>query len=169
MNALWFRYKIRCISAVLYLLLVASAMSGCRKNYPDPATLYPECIGTRDSLNPYHPPAGYSVTMSGRDTFSIKLIFTNYTHTILPTYRWPVWTLWVRSTIGNETRYYKGICNPSTGTDKWYGVSGLLYKGEYASCDFVFDKLTCTETEGSCMVVRAATFDSLDYQFTGKK
>jgi hypothetical protein len=169
-NTLRLKYWIEKLIALSCMVFLAVFLVGCSKYHQDPSLQFPECIGTKDSLNPYHPSASYSVAMHGKDTINIKMIFTNYTNTIFPTFRWPMWHLWVASTFGTETRYYEGTCNPVSGeTDRWYGTSGLLYKGEYASCDFLFDKLTCTETEGSCTVVPIFTFDSLDYHFSGKK
>jgi hypothetical protein len=150
-------------------LCLAFLLPGCSSFLHNSPNDDPVCIGTVDSLNPYHPPAGYIVTLQGADTLTIKMFFTNYTETLLH-YFTPVWRLWVSSTNGTELRYYEGYCNPSNdNTDKWYGSSGMTYKGDYATLNFIFDKLTCTETEGSCKLFPAATSDSLNYHFKGKK
>lgn len=149
-------------------LVLGALLTGCGK-YREEVVKFPECVGIRDSFNPYHIVDPYLVTFRGPDTLAVRLIFTDYNESPITTDRWPKWNMWVvNASVPDTVRYYKGYCNKNYETDKWYGVSGIYLHGQYSSCYFDFEKFTCTEVSGTCLTI-SINQDSLDYIFTGTK
>jgi hypothetical protein len=139
----------------------------CEDKNKDSSSQFPECVGIRESFTPYHVITPYFVTLTGKDTLKVQMIFTDYSPTSLFSYT--SWHMWIAKDSLTITTYYDGYCSQHYSTGKWYGDSGLKYYGQYASCSFEFEIFTCKLVTGTCLIMRSQIPDTLSYHFTGKK
>ncbi len=154
---------------ILSILLFLAVLSSCEDYNQDPSTQFLDCVGITDSFSPYHIVDPYAITLHGQDTFTARLIFTNYSQSVFYTPNYPKWHLWVESHSGSTRYYIDGFCLKNYETDQWYGESGIYYHGQYAWCHFDFHKFNCGEVAGSCVIFDQQSQDSLDFIFAGKK
>lgn len=152
------------------VLTIMAVLLSCNFLKENSSPQFPECAGTKESLNPNNIINPYSGKISGKDTvIYTQFIFANYIdyNYLLSAER--SFNMYIKFTKGTSTIYQSFYCYYSYSEEKWYAQSGFDYRGGYTQWDFLFGTFDCSKISGSCNVVLADATEPLIYHFEGSR
>ena len=132
----------------LFLLFLS-----CDPLKEDSSPRFPECVGIKESFNPYHSASSYAGKIENDD----KVIYTSFTFTDYKDYNYLLsaersWNMWIRLASSDTTKYQSSYCYYSFTDQKYYASTGFDLEGRYGWWEFQFETFTCSRLSGSLKV-----------------
>ena len=150
-------------------LLIIIASPGCIDLTEDSSNEFPDCVGIKESFDPYNIQKAYRGRIWNSDTtISTQFIFTEYRFDVSILRK--SWVMYIKLKTGpTTTTYQSASCFRSSVTDYWYASTGFDFNGNHTSWDFNFEKFDCSSLSGQCEVIRTEISDTLNFNFEGNR